>query len=414
MADKLVFDLMVMVLCGTMQGCFCGSVRTHATVSTQDYGENLSTKYQYRVIGVKGLLHHSAYGFWRGIDIDNTAITYELKARYPNVFSDSGLPLIVNVQPMGTKSRNGWTVFLTIISATLYPNTSNISFSHDVDLTVSCDVGKEDCIPVVDVKMDDRFSVVKFMDSAVSIFPTALIPYGAIPYCGANPVWGQKDKVVGSDNGVLKSMSNFNHLNSGLLIDAFTYGVVAKLKEMECSGRIDSMLRKKDLDKSAVPTHALVNLVREAGNEFTYGFTLELSAEPDNPDMALSAILKEFGQSLKEEYTDSFPGANKAALIVDYLDVGISGTEIKGRAVVMIVAPVSLSYDAITRRGKLAVRFNERQMESARSWIRKNIETLARDKNIALVTGNPPPEATYYSLGEKIEGDVMEIEFKTE
>lgn len=414
MANKLVFGLMVMALCGTMQGCFCGSVRTHATVSTQDYGENLSTKYQYRVIGVKGLLHHSAYGFWRGIDIDNTAISYELKARHPTVFSDSGLPLIVNVQPMGTKSRNGWTVFLTIISATLYPNTSNISFSHDVDLTVSCDAGKKACISTVDVKVDDRFSVEKSMDSAVSIFPTALIPYGAIPDCGANPVWGQKDKVVGSDNGVLKSMSDFNHLNSGLLIDAFTYGVVAKLKEMECSGRIDSMLRKKELDKSAVPTHALVNLVREAGNEFTYGFTFELSAEPDNPDMALSAILKEFGQSLKEEYTDSFPGANKAALIVDYLDVSISGTEIKGRAVVLTIAPVSLSYDANLRRGKISVRFAPDQRNEARAWIRKNIETLARDKNIALVTGQLPPAATYYSLGEKIDGDVMEVEFKTE
>ena len=53
-------------------------------------------------------------------------------------------------------------------------------------------------------------------------------------------------------------------------------------------------------------------------------------------------------------------------------------------------------------------------MDEARAWIRKNIETLARDKNIALTTGQLPPEATYYSLGEKIVGNVMEIEFRTE
>ena len=47
-------------------------------------------------------------------------------------------------------------------------------------------------------------------------------------------------------------------------------------------------------------------------------------------------------------------------------------------------------------------------------WMSYNIETLARDKNIALVTGQLPPAAKYYSLGEKVDGNVMEIEFKTE
>ena len=47
-------------------------------------------------------------------------------------------------------------------------------------------------------------------------------------------------------------------------------------------------------------------------------------------------------------------------------------------------------------------------------WMSYNIETLACDKNIALVTGQLPPAATYYSLGEKVDGNVMEIEFKTE
>lgn len=414
MINKFVAGLTAMALCAATQGCFCGSIRTHAKVSTQDYGGNIFTKYRYRIIEVKGSLHHAGYGFWRGVDLDDIAIASELKTKYPNVFSDSGLPLTVSLRPRGVKSRNGWTVFLTIISATLYPNTSNTSFSYDVDLTVSCDVTKKDCISAADLNVDDRFSVIKSTDSAVSIFPTALIPYGDIPDCGANPVWGQKDKALGSDNGVLKAMSDFNYLNSGLLIDAFTYGVVAKLKEMECGGRIDSMLRTAKLAKSAVPTHTLVSLAREPGSDFAYEFTLELSAVPDNPDMALSAILTEFGRLIKEEYADSFPGANKAALIVDYSDVGISGMEIKGRAAILTIAPVSLSYDANARRGKLLVRFNPGQYEEAREWIRKNIETLARDKNIALATGELPPAATYYSLGEKVDGNVMEVEFKTE
>ena len=87
---------------------------------------------------------------------------------------------------------------------------------------------------------------------------------------------------------------------------------------------------------------------------------------------------------------------------------------ITGRVVVLAIEPESLSYDPVRRRGKISVRFNSGQYEEARTWAKKNIKTLARDKNIALTTGQQPPEATYYSLGEKVEGNVMEIEFKTE
>ena len=48
------------------------------------------------------------------------------------------------------------------------------------------------------------------------------------------------------------------------------------------------------------------------------------------------------------------------------------------------------------------------------SWIRRNIETLAHDENIMLVTCQAPPEGHYYSFGEKIEGNDMEIECGTE
>ena len=89
MINKFVAGLTAMALCVATQGCFCGSIRTHATVSTQDYGGNIFTKYRYRIIEVKGSLHHAGYGFWRGVDLDDIAIASELKTKYPNVFSDS-------------------------------------------------------------------------------------------------------------------------------------------------------------------------------------------------------------------------------------------------------------------------------------------------------------------------------------
>ena len=55
------------------------------------------------------------------------------------------------------------------------------------------------------------------------------------------------------------------------------------------------------------------------------------------------------------------------------------------------------------------------QYEEARAWIRKNIETLARDKNIVLTTGEIPPAAKFYLGREELKnGNILEIEFITE
>ena len=63
---------------------------------------------------------------------------------------------------------------------------------------------------------------------------------------------------------------------------------------------------------------------------------------------------------------------------------------------------------------KCLLLFLSATVKVAGSWLRRNIETLAYDENIMLVTGQAPPEGHYYSFGEKIEGNVMEIEFRTE
>ena len=88
---------------------------------------------------------------------------------------------------------------------------------------------------------------------------------------------------------------------------------------------------------------------------------------------------------------------------------------VEGRAVVLSVSVVSLKYDPNTRKGILAAKVGANQYEDARNWIRKNIETLARDKNIALTTGEIPPAAKFYLGREELkDGNVLEIEFKTE
>lgn len=135
-------------------------------------------------------------------------------------------------------------------------------------------------------------------------------------------------------------------------------------------------------------------------------------------DQSLSAfrvVQQEFRDAIKEDYAESFAGADAATLFVEFPEYRQQGNRIEGRAVVLTVSVARLEYTPNTRSGVLAVRIGANQFEEARRWIRKNIETLARDKNIALVTGEIPPAAKFYLGRETLkDGNILEIEFKTE
>ena len=223
---------------------------------------------------------------------------------------------------------------------------------------------------------------------------------------------------------------------------ARVYAIAALLKKMEDSGEIDAALAKivaqkrdaerrrkaedeklrlrQEAEKSiqmarsetdGKPPYRIINLAREEGSDFAYTFSLELA---ENASIqTFFGVQNVFANEVLVAYMMEYPSANSTMLRV-MVHPRLENGRIVGRAEVLTIAPVSLSYDAGTRRGKLSVRFSPGQAEEARKWIRKNIETLARDKNIAITTGQLPPAATYYSLGEKIDGNVLEIEFKTE
>ena len=407
--------IMPICFCVALSGCFSGSFRTYTTVSTDDVGDRISTKYRYKIKDSEYVLQliDSHDDINKVLDDPGNAIKL-LTARYPHVFSDSGIPVEIKTAPTEGRGgpKNQWMLLLTILSATLFPQIESSLFEQSFDLVFADDDATR-----------DRFTMETAKDSAISIFPTALIPFGGMPNCGAKRLYGQSDTVVGSDTAVYDSRNRFYKQNSGSYSEGFAYGVVAKLKEMEDSGKIDAMLQKltemrkkaEEAAKLRAPAHRVARLVHDAGGDFAFRFALELMDMPSDPDKAKSAVLQEFGESLKEEYADSVSGAKQTSLAVNFADVKMDGKLIHGRAAVLAMSLVSLSYDASTRYGKLSVRFNAGQDKEAREWIRKNIETLVRDKNIALVTGKPPPPAaTCKLINEKIDGNVMTIEFRTE
>ena len=161
--------------------------------------------------------------------------------------------------------------------------------------------------------------------------------------------------------------------------------------------------------------YKIISCKRDEGSDFSYRFVLELKGEEQNSLRAFRTVQQEFRATIKEDYAESFPSVKQDSLFVEFPEYELKDGRIVGRAVVLTISVASLTYDPNTRKGKLAVRVNANQYEEARQWVRKNIETLARDKNIALTTGEIPPAAKFYLGREEFkDGNTLEIEFKTE
>jgi len=373
--------------------CGCFSSRISSIPLVRDMGCQITTRYRYRLVSIYS-------GDKSG---DSDAKQKSLEKCYPGVFSDDGTPFAVRCISGNYQSKYGWSLFFSICSGFIIPEFHRYEREFSFEIEMSNDNS---------VRLP--FKVVCTQEGGGSPMPTGLIPFTGEPNGDGRRVFWRGEKKIGDEPELGYIWGLSFSLEDQIAGQAFAYAVAVKLKELEDEGKIDAMLQKREAAKSKAPAHKVMRFARESGNDFTYGFTLELAEIPSNPDAAVSAVINEFGESVKEEYIDSFPRAKKESLAVNYEDIRVDGKTIHGRATVLTIVPISLIYDANTRRGKLSVRFNAGQVEEARAWIRKNIETLARDKNIALTTGTLPPEATYYSLGEKIDGNVMEIEFKTE
>ena len=168
------------------------------------------------------------------------------------------------------------------------------------------------------------------------------------------------------------------------------------------------------------PHYRILSLERDPGSDFAYSFDI-LPLEEEDGLNALTpngridaAVRREFRKLVQKDYAETFAVTN---VIVDFpaFERRADGS-IKGRALVISATPTALlDYDAHTRRGRMTVRFNTAiGTDDARAWARRNIEALARDKNILLTSGMRPPEGHYVSLGEKWHENTLEIEFKTE
>jgi hypothetical protein len=353
----------------------------------------------------------------------------------PNVFAADGIPVSMRIRMKNfTGGSSVLDVLLHVCSFTIFPVVVNTSALYD-------------CLIEVD-GIDNNgglFEVVDMVDDATShLVPSPLWWYTDSPDVEGCPVFSQHRQtmistwlncevynqnrgVLGKDEesfGTIATVTSFNmNLLSqqnkdfpfdGLMQRALTYGVAVKLKELEDSGKIDAMLKKKAAEVSTAPKHNIIRLDRDSDKTFTYSFELELVENPADFKKAWQTVLQDFAKSLKEDYVDAFPSADIASLEVSFSGFKRDGLRLNGTAAVLTLKPVSLEYNPHNRKGSMSVRFAEGQVSEASAWIRRNIKTLVRDKNIALTSGSLPSEGKFAITNEKIDGNVMTIEFMVE
>ena len=394
----------VFVVLATVFAQGCSSFRNSAAPMVANVGPDVATRHRYRISCV-----------YDGESSTLSGLSTGFLAKYqPRVFSAAGIPVVLRIKHSKMNVASSMALLsgiLGVCSIGLFPTLSQNSYFFDCSIALPDESdGKE---PFVLESRQDRAETWLF---------TPYLCYNGTPDVDGRRVFfehrygGGKSYYTPFECKWDRNTSDTPILSKidAMLQQALAYGIAVKLKELEDSGKVDAMFRKQAEQRSAAPAHNIVQLDRDSDSGFSYTFAIDLVKTPADMKAAARAVLREFMKSIKEDYLDTFPNADAASLSVAFSNLKIEGRRIGGRAAVLTIKPISLTYDANARRGKLSVRFNAGQADEARAWIRRNVKTLARDKNIALVTGRRPPEATFRTLGEKVDGDVMEIDFRTE
>lgn len=401
-------------------GCITVSSRDAAVAKVVNHGADVSTRHRYHLSCVYG-----------GDNSQNWSVKENFFSKHqPHVFGEGGIPVSLRIKLKKFNAGACGSVLLHLCTFTIFPAIVNTSVIYDCFIDVDGVDNGGALLEVVDLG-----------DYATShLVPSPLWWYTDSPDVKGGPVFSQQtqtmtltwpgwNEVYRHNNGVLGNEKRAlgsatvlnlfsqpdNNFSCGELMQrALAYGVAVKLKELEDSGKIDAMLKKKTADVSTAPKHNIVRLDRDSNKNFSYGFELELLENPADSKKVWQAVLQDFAKSLKEDYVDAFPSVDIASLEVSFSCFKRDGLRLSGSAQVLTLKPISLEYNPYNRRGTMSVRFAEGQVSEASAWIRRNVKTLVRDKNIALTSGSLPTEGKFAITNEKIDGNVMTIEFMVE
>ena len=165
---------------------------------------------------------------------------------------------------------------------------------------------------------------------------------------------------------------------------------------------------------SAPNQYSVEKFVKSHDAACKYDFEVKLVG--DGTFEAAEKVRSAIRRQLVKEFLSANPHTGVDDVRISFLSWNQLKSAIKGTAVVVKVSAVRLEYDGLTRRGKIAVRLDGRDVSAARKWALENVGELATGKNVVLVAGKAPPTGASFSVGNErmTEDGLLEIEFKTE
>lgn len=364
----------------------------------------VTTRNRYTLVGVRYEGGGASADVVRGNLQTRSFSNYALKRFQPDVFSDNGIRVLLRSTPLPSVKLFSWTLSTYMCSLGVLP------------LCGSTGEGEHLVVEVLD-NPDARavLDMCRRLDSSSSLLsPISLLFFwgNAIPLCGIEmPLILSRHACIFED----MSFGMYDNINE----EARAYLLAATLRKMEDDGLIDE-LRIGKMERSAIHSadvdkkFEIVTFRRDGDCEHRYVFMLR---SRDSVTVSLSdsrELKKSLRSMIREDYLASFPDVNVDSLIVDFPEFSLCDGVVNGKSDVLSLSVESLRYDSSTRMGTMRVRIGENQFAEARQYARRNVESLVRDKNIALGAHDIPLAATFYILDEKAEGHVLEITFKTE
>lgn len=370
------------------------------------------TKNRYTLVGVK--VSGQANADIIQANLKSQQFTNDTLKRYqPEVFSDDGIKFMIRSTPFPRTTGYGWTAFTYMLSLTVLPMCSTAIGGEHVLI---------DVLDNPDAR--DAFDLYGRGDHALSLFcplaPPLVFSGDAVP--PENVKIGSSisrhsinyiDDRINDNGGYVEGVVCENEV----YYEFRAYAVAMILKKMEDDGLIDEF-RSRDSGRSSASIAEIDEKFEvvefKKDSEHRYTFALKGRGRSAISLNGAHALKKSLRAMMRDDYIASFPDVSVDSLIVDFPEFSLRDGMVTGKADVLSIAVESLRYDSSTRKGTMRVRIGENQFEASRRYARKNIETIVRDKNIALDARDIPPAAVFYLLEEKIDGHILELTFRTE
>ena len=399
-SGRLTFSSRILIglcLCLSISGCMHS--RHYAVVSAKDLGFPIVTRNCYKLVGYvsdKSSSYLSEEEIARSAGLAVKRYQKDFEQCLPDVFRNDGLPFVLHEVDSG--SQTSFPLPIPVVMPVIVPQmTSTKGFAE-----YHIEIEQPDSKVVTSLRNAFIYS------NSLSPWPVAFLCYNGVPDLpeGQSPEDYASRKHINSFLG--KSLSSSvtpAHPNFSLL----AYGIAVKLKELEDAGRVSAI----GFERQKTP-YRIIGCERKSGNGFSYEFSLEMVGG-EGSLRAFRNVQKEFRDVIKADYLQAFPDTDDRSVVVDFPEYQLDEGRIKGRAVVLLIDITALTYDPDTRRGMIAIRIRPNQFEEARKWARANIESLVREKNVALSAGKVPDGAHYHLGREELkDGDILEIEFRAE